>query len=418
MPQIINESSLLSNLGQSLGQGVGGGIGQLLSSHIASKARKYEQGVLAEKLASLLGGNIQQARAIAALEHPGAQQRIISDLLNSQNQGQRNEALGMLLAGNPAQQQIQEQESQPEENILQQQPQLQTSLQALTGKKPSFTEQQMLQSLVPGKQQQIKPMAKEKQHGGMNDQLSKIDRIREAARRGLISPQILLAAEKEERQREENQQKIALQREKLQLQKEQTQSRFKTEEKKISQQEQSRIDKETLPTYNEITKEAKAAKGNLKRLNRMEELIKEGVAYPLYASALKTISNGIFGFGIDLTSLLDANSQEFDKLSTDFVKDAKSFFGNRLTDADLKAFLKTVPTLSMSDSGKERVIKSLRSFSDAALIKRKALDDIIRENNGKRPSNLDELLDKRTADQLDPLSKEIKKNISAPISIK
>lgn len=181
----------------------------------------------------------------------------------------------------------------------------------------------------------------------------------------------------------------------------------------INEKQQQIADKETLPIYNEITKEAKAAANNDKRLNKQEELIKTGkLNNPLFASAIKTISNGIFGFGIDLSHLLNPESQQFEKLSNDFLKEAKAIFGSRLTDADLNAFLKTVPTLSQSNEGKARVIQSLREFNDATKTRKRVMDGIIKENNGHRPRNLDSLIEERSSAELDGLAEKFKRDFS------
>lgn len=181
------------------------------------------------------------------------------------------------------------------------------------------------------------------------------------------------------------------------------------EERKQNFLEQREIDKETKPFYDDIYKEAKAAKNNDKRLDKMESLIKTGkLTHPLFASAIKTISKGIFGVGIDLSALQNPESQQFEKLSNDFIREAKSIFGNRLTDADLNYFLKTVPTLSLSNEGKMQVIQNMRQLNEAAKLKELAMNRIIEANNGRRPRNLVELVDKATSEQIDELAKKFK----------
>ena len=169
------------------------------------------------------------------------------------------------------------------------------------------------------------------------------------------------------------------------------------------------LDKDTKEFYKDTRKAAKSAEANDKRLQRMETLIDQGnLSFPAFAAALETLSKGIFGFGIDLTSITSADSQEFRKLSTDFLKEAKDVFGSRLTDADVKYFLQTVPTLSQSDEGKRRVIKNLYNFNKAAQIRAKTMEDIIAENKGIRPRGLEGLVEKRAAPELDRLSEDFK----------
>lgn len=100
------------------------------------------------------------------------------------------------------------------------------------------------------------------------------------------------------------------------------------------------------------------------------------------------------------------DTEEFEKLSNDFVKNAKSIFGSRLTDADLKAFLSTVPTLSQTDQGKMQIIKNMKSFNEASKIRYEAMRDIIRENDNKIPANLELLVNDRAKDELDELAQK------------
>lgn len=185
---------------------------------------------------------------------------------------------------------------------------------------------------------------------------------------------------------------------------------------KLSEKQQLAADKETKPYFDDVSKQAKAAKDGNMRLDRMEELVKKGnLSNPALASFLDVLERGIPLFsshiGIDLHALESIDSQEFRKLSNDFIKNAKEFFGSRVTDQDLKAFLKTVPTLNQSNEGRLRVIQNLRSFNDIALLKKKAMNEIIAENSGERPRNLEELVDERTSDQVDAIAKNFKERM-------
>ena len=180
-------------------------------------------------------------------------------------------------------------------------------------------------------------------------------------------------------------------------------------EQNLSASEQRESNKETKPVYEKIKKEYKASKDSEKRLGRMKELIKKGnLPNAAWGSALKTLSDGIFGFGIDLKFLTHPDSQEFNKLSKDFVKNAKDYFGSRLTDNDLNVFLQTIPDLSLTDEGKIRVINNLESFDKAADLRYNAMKEIIKENSGKRPSDLEERIEDRISSELDELAKKFK----------
>lgn len=188
------------------------------------------------------------------------------------------------------------------------------------------------------------------------------------------------------------------------------QEKLKKQQTKEERTEQHLINKETQPFYDEISTEANAAKNNLKRLDRMEKLSKEGnLGIPAVNALLRSVSKGIFGFGIDLSGLMTADAQEYEKLSTDFIRDAKKIFGSRITDADLNAFLRTVPTLAQSREGQVRIIHNMRQANKAADLKNKIMNDIIRENGGKRPANLQFLVDERAEPELNKLAEEFER---------
>lgn len=178
-------------------------------------------------------------------------------------------------------------------------------------------------------------------------------------------------------------------------------------EHQLAQKEQAIVDKETFPLYKDINSSYKASKSADKRLDRMEKLIDNGkLTNPVIHSFLKTLSHGIFGFGLDLHSLENADAQEFHKLSNEFLKDAKDVFGNRLTNLDVESFLKMVPSLTQSDEGKRRIIYNLKAANKANELKKHTMDQIIKENNGHRPRNLEEQIDERAGTELDKLAAE------------
>ena len=211
--------------------------------------------------------------------------------------------------------------------------------------------------------------------------------------------------------------KQALDVAKLQLEQQKRGEQARRERRKEELVEEREIKKETAPIYREITKEAKGARENLKRLGRLEQLAKTGkLGSPLANSLIKTISKGAFGIGLDLNYLMTADAQEFEKLSTDFVKNAKGIFGNRITDADLRAFMKTVPTLSQSREGMLRVIRNLRLTEQAKEARKRAMDSLIKENKGKRPRDLDILIEERAEPELDELARQFRDALSPEIS--
>lgn len=206
---------------------------------------------------------------------------------------------------------------------------------------------------------------------------------------------------------------------KMEQQERQFQQKEKREEKKLTHVRQREIDKETLPVYKKINEDAKAAKSNNLRLDRMQQLVDKG---KLVGNELASFVSGlekIPGIGGIIASTAKAfhynpDSLEFEKLTFDFLKDAKSIFGSRLTNYDVESFLKTVPTLALSRVGKKRVIHNLRLFNDAAEIRQKALRSVIKENGGERPRDLDSQVEEKASKELDKIAELFKRGYVTP----
>lgn len=217
------------------------------------------------------------------------------------------------------------------------------------------------------------------------------------------------------------------------------------------------LDKETAETVKEVKKAEKAAVDTEKRLGRMSELIKKGnipnsAFYKFFkdleekvspssgatagallggvtAGALRGLATGgpagaavggaIGGLIGPVASLVNSgirhaypDTDEFEKLSADFIKDAKNIFGSRITDADLSAFLKTVPTLTQTDKGKEAIIRNMENFTEAVHVRYKSMKEILQENQGKRPYDLDDQIEERSSKKLKELSDKFVKGIA------
>lgn len=179
--------------------------------------------------------------------------------------------------------------------------------------------------------------------------------------------------------------------------------------------EQSKRDKDYRGYIKDMSEEYKDAEMNDRRLNRMEELIKsKNLTRPRTAALLNTLEHGFLGTGINLHSLMSPESQEFDKLSKEFLKNAKNIFGSRITDADLKTFLKMVPDLTQSREGKHRLIYNMRLYNEGVRIRKKAMDAALKENNGHAPLNLESLVEEKAAPKLDALAEKFKTGYQKP----
>lgn len=184
-----------------------------------------------------------------------------------------------------------------------------------------------------------------------------------------------------------------------------------TELKKFEAKEELENRKESKKYLAQLNKEAKVAKENDMRLDRMSELIKTGkLSSPLFHNTLKTLSHGLWGVGLDLHFLESPESQEFTKLSSDMIKGIKDIFGARVTNLDVESFLKTIPSLSQSNEGKQRIIRNLKISNQANKLKESTAKKIIKENGNNVPADLELLVEEQVNPKLDALAAKFIKN--------
>ena len=180
------------------------------------------------------------------------------------------------------------------------------------------------------------------------------------------------------------------------------------EEIKETRENQDKIDKETAESYQKIKDKYKAAKESTNRINRILELQRAGNLPPKY---LVEIEHGLDGapFGIGklwsalIRSTYHPDAEELDKLSKDYLKGAKAFFGSRMTEQEAFAILQTVPSLMQTPVGRQRVARNMRIMDDIAKLEYQTARQVIAENGGRRPRDFEEQIEDRTKAQVDEL---------------
>lgn len=221
--------------------------------------------------------------------------------------------------------------------------------------------------------------------------------------------------------------------------------------RKEQREEQNRIDKDLKPYITKLRTEKDSADFSQPRLNKMKQLIKKGnLPVSSWYKVLKNIEDhvglgtgagagaavggalGAFGgpIGVPVGTGLGAaiggglgaligpvssllrhvqktsspDTEAFEKLSAGFLRGAKDIFGGRFTNEEMKAYLESIPTLAQTDKGKLDVINDMELFNKAAKIKYNAAQKIIKENGGRPPINLQELVEEEVREKLDKLS--------------
>jgi len=177
------------------------------------------------------------------------------------------------------------------------------------------------------------------------------------------------------------------------------------EERKFAQKQKEFAYRETAPFRKELAQNEKGARDTLDILNRMEELEKTGKLNTPGAEEFLLRS------GLDVPALRNPESQEFLKLQASFLRDAKKYFGARVTNFELEQFLKGIPTLTQTPQGRGRIIAGLKKLNEGNRMYAKEARKIIKQNEGIPPLDLQEQVNKRVGKRLDKLADQFKKEV-------
>lgn len=182
------------------------------------------------------------------------------------------------------------------------------------------------------------------------------------------------------------------------------------EDKKLRSDERRFIFKETAEDRKKILDDYRSARQSLRDLEEMEELNSSGKLNE--AGTVEFLKRA----GLDIPALLSPESQDFEKMAANFIRNAKSYFGNRVTNLDLEQFLKTIPSLMQSPEGRQRIISNLKHLERGRIETYKAYRDILKENDNELPFDYQEQIEDRLDPVLNKLAKLLKqeKNRKVP----
>ena len=227
-------------------------------------------------------------------------------------------------------------------------------------------------------------------------------------------PQIaLLARAKDDRQRTDmaakflsENEKNALEREKEATKREQFKEKIGIQGKLAKKQRKIKAFETSQAARTKIIEAGSSARDRLVDLKRMETLNREDrLEAPGYVEFLERS-------GLDVAALYNTDSQEFLKMQAGFLRDAKQYFGARVTDYDIKQFLKTIPTLSQSPAGRSRIIANLKRLEKVKLARSDALKKIVKK--GKVPLDFLEQIDTKVEKLSNRYYKEFQDDLAKP----
>lgn len=158
------------------------------------------------------------------------------------------------------------------------------------------------------------------------------------------------------------------------------------------------------PYYEKLLETKPQWESTLNDLDRVTNLINKGdIVNPTEDHMQRWLSGAL---KINLKDLRGADTEDFNKTVKSFVKNAKQWFGARITDRDLKVFMETLPELSMSHEGKMRIIASMRAAAMAQKIRYEGFEDLMRLNKGHLPPFAKFKVEQMVQSQLDELAKQ------------
>ena len=162
------------------------------------------------------------------------------------------------------------------------------------------------------------------------------------------------------------------------------------EESKTARQETKEFRKKVLDDFKDY-------KSTTMRLDRMKLLNKEGdLDTPVFAAMMNKLG---------IPAFLSADSQEFDKLSKDLLKNIRTFFGARINQVEVENFLKTIPTLTQSPEGRDRVIANLQKLIEGQKVYYEAYKDVMKGRKSP-PSDLEERVMEKADEKLNALAED------------
>lgn len=134
-------------------------------------------------------------------------------------------------------------------------------------------------------------------------------------------------------------------------------------------------------------------------LDQMENLSNKGdLPKPVSVALLNKI-------GIPLGVLENPNAEQFDKLSTELLKNIQGTFGNRILQSEVNLFMRSIPTLLNSEEGQKKLISQWKTLNEGKRIYYDAYKDVRTDNPKRLPPDLHEKVLEKAEPMLDDLAK-------------
>jgi hypothetical protein len=341
MAQIINESpGLGALLGSGLGSGLGQGLNALAQSKLSSAMQRHQAMQSAKGLAAL-GIPFEQAHSIALLP-----QDLQSLVLKNYLQGAESSGLDQALAGilGTGSEQVQQREDQ---GI-----------------------QQLLQQVAPQQQQQRGP-----ELTGKDALLNAIQDYQTRQNPQQQNPTQINSIPTSQGPQKVNSLVEAI-----------TKPRLKPEHKlKVAELQQKNQQANRKLNHDYITKVYNAERAT----NQEDKVLKRVIAIREGGQArTAAMTQALKELGIDYQGLKNNDTLELEKLGSWFLQGASDLFGGRVSNQQMQVRLRQVPNDLQTDEGAKLLANQMLLNNESKHAEAKAIRDIIEENGGEPPWDL------------------------------
>ncbi len=154
-----------------------------------------------------------------------------------------------------------------------------------------------------------------------------------------------------------------------------------------------------------------AAETSKNRLAQMDVAAKSG---QLPAPAMVKLMDF---YGVPLSVFTNPLAETYEKNVNEYIKDISNYFPGQIRVAEIEPYMKTIPTLMNSDAGKELIIQNQQLINEQKIAAYDAYKQILKENKGRKPKNLDiEILD-RTQAKRQEIGDKLKENFERAVQM-
>lgn len=172
-------------------------------------------------------------------------------------------------------------------------------------------------------------------------------------------------------------------------------------------QESEKLDYQSFRDNKEYTEKVltgyEAYKRDQQVLDQMDQLAKKG-------KMIGPIGNSIMQkLGLPIGILNNPDSEQFDKLSQELMKNITGTYGSRILQTEVVSFMKSIPTLMNSPEGQKRLIKQWKILNEGKKVYYDAYKNVRKENKNRLPPDLHEKVIDKADEKLDKIGDDFRK---------